>query len=259
MRSLPNAAFSIVTWLEKRGKFVQPELTRAQKRSLLETFHMIDTDGSGSIERRELLEAFLALGLAVSSQQIDEILGAADSDGSGSVDFMEFLHLMTTVLKSVQDVGRDSKQGGTKGGMPLQLLATAYRRRKTLEGVMNNNTFRRRLIFQNEGMLAREETVRLTRRRMSIRQRQTHNMGMELASEPRYDVSRGPDPPRAPSSSSSSTTSSKQRQRQQPITGLVLEIDVGLDFSDDSEDFHTPYWKTRRLPGDLAVVAPMTQ
>lgn len=26
----------------------------------------------------------------------------------------------------------------------------------------------------------------------------------------------------------------------------VLEIDVGMDESEESEDFHTPYWKTRR-------------
>lgn len=28
--------------------------------------------------------------------------------------------------------------------------------------------------------------------------------------------------------------------------GPVLEIDVGMDESEDSEDFCTPYWKTRR-------------
>lgn len=157
-RSFP-ATVSIISWLEKRGKFVQPELTHAQKQSLRETFNMIDTDSSGHIEQHELSEAFHALGLNVPEQKVKDILGKADLDGNSTVDFSEFLHLMTSVMPRM-DVGNNAgkapkKAASSDPNVPLQLLATAYRRRKTLMGVMHDNAFRRRLTRQNEQELER--------------------------------------------------------------------------------------------------------
>lgn len=120
---------------------------------------MIDTNGSGHIDQDELSEAFSALGLNVSEQKVKEILGKADLDGNSSVDFTEFLHLMTTVMQRMglrNSGGKGSKKAAASDpNVPLQLLATAYRRRKTLMGVMHDNAFRRKLTRQNEQELER--------------------------------------------------------------------------------------------------------
>lgn len=148
---------STLTWLEKRGKLVQPELTRDQKQSLLETFRLIDTAGCGHIGRDDLQEAFRSLDLDAFASKMGEIIGKGDEREGGNIDFLEFQHLMTNVLKGLDASGsnRSSPHGTPGSSMSLQLLATAYRRRKNLHGVMHDTVFRRQLVRQSERDMAR--------------------------------------------------------------------------------------------------------
>ena len=63
---LPDASTSITTdvsvsiqfWLRKRGHAIQTPMTEAQKQQLKECFELIDTDGSGSLDSKEMFELF---------------------------------------------------------------------------------------------------------------------------------------------------------------------------------------------------------
>jgi len=62
--------------------------------SLLEAFHEIDTDKSGSIEEAELEAAIRAMDPNASSAKIRDMLDFADADGDGQVTFEEFKKIM---------------------------------------------------------------------------------------------------------------------------------------------------------------------
>lgn len=53
-----DLSVSIQFWLRKRGQNVQTPMTDHQKGQLKECFELIDTDGSGSLDVRELFELF---------------------------------------------------------------------------------------------------------------------------------------------------------------------------------------------------------
>ena len=63
---LPDASTAITTdvsvsiqfWLRKRGQAIQTPMTEAQKKQLKECFELIDTDGSGSLDLKEMFELF---------------------------------------------------------------------------------------------------------------------------------------------------------------------------------------------------------
>jgi len=62
--------------------------------SLLEAFHEIDTDKSGSIEEAELEAAIRAMDPSASAAKIRDMLDFADADGDGLVTFEEFKKIM---------------------------------------------------------------------------------------------------------------------------------------------------------------------
>merc|ERR1712146_421656 len=66
---------------------------KEQKQEIKEAFDLLDTDGSGTIDAKELKVAMCALGLD------------ADKDGSGTIDFNEFLNMMTARMGD-----RDSRE-----------------------------------------------------------------------------------------------------------------------------------------------------
>ena len=55
---------------------------------------MFDTDRSGTIDDRELKVALRALGFAVNSEQVREIMREYDRDGAGAIAFGEFREIM---------------------------------------------------------------------------------------------------------------------------------------------------------------------
>ncbi|KAL7525106.1 hypothetical protein ACHAXR_002436 [Thalassiosira sp. AJA248-18] len=86
-------------------KSAPPELTDDQKQEIREAFDLFDTDGSGTIDAKELKVAMRALGFEPSKEEIRKLISQIDKDGSGTVDFSEFLVMMTTKMGE-----RDSRE-----------------------------------------------------------------------------------------------------------------------------------------------------
>jgi Ca2+-binding EF-hand superfamily protein len=75
-----------------RGK--QKELTEEQKQEIKEAFDLFDTDGSGSIDAKELKVAMRALGFEPKKEEIQKMIQDVDDDGSGTIEFPEFMTMM---------------------------------------------------------------------------------------------------------------------------------------------------------------------
>merc|ERR1712195_451275 len=63
------------------------------------------TDGSGTIDAKELKVAMRALGLDAKKDEIRRMINDIDKDGSGTIDFNEFLNMMTARMGD-----RDSRE-----------------------------------------------------------------------------------------------------------------------------------------------------
>lgn len=73
---------------------------------LKEIFDLVDTDGSGSINREELSDLMATLGIQSTDADIDSLIAEMDSDGNGDISFDEFLAVMTKKV----DVSYDESQ-----------------------------------------------------------------------------------------------------------------------------------------------------
>ncbi|CAM6050501.1 unnamed protein product [Sphagnum compactum] len=80
-------------------------LSEEQKQEIREAFDLFDTDGSGTIDAKELKVAMRALGFEPKKEEIKKMIADIDKDGSGTIDFEEFLQMMTTKMGE-----RDSKE-----------------------------------------------------------------------------------------------------------------------------------------------------
>ena len=81
-----------------KGKGGKPELTEEQKQEIREAFDLFDTDGSGTIDAKELKVAMRALGFEPKKEEIKKMISDIDKDGSGTIDFNEFLEMMTAKM-----------------------------------------------------------------------------------------------------------------------------------------------------------------
>merc|ERR1719465_231259 len=72
---------------QKSKKF---ELTEEQKQEIREAFDLFDTDGSGTIDAKELKVAMRALGFEPKKEEIKKMISDIDKDGSGTIEFEEF-------------------------------------------------------------------------------------------------------------------------------------------------------------------------
>ncbi|KAK4260076.1 hypothetical protein QN277_003243 [Acacia crassicarpa] len=73
-------------------------LTQQKKQEIQEAFELFDTDGSGTIDAKELNVAMRALGFEMTDEQIHQMIKDVDKDGSGSIDYKEFEHMMTAKI-----------------------------------------------------------------------------------------------------------------------------------------------------------------
>lgn len=71
-----------------------------------EAFRLFDTDGSGSIDSKELKVAMRALGFEPKKEEINKMIADVDEDGSGEVDFDEFMTMMLEKMGS-KDIKED--------------------------------------------------------------------------------------------------------------------------------------------------------
>lgn len=76
----------------------QHGLTAQKRQEIKEAFELFDTDGSGTIDAKELNVAMRALGFEMNEEQIKNMIADVDKDGSGTIDFDEFVHMMTTKI-----------------------------------------------------------------------------------------------------------------------------------------------------------------
>ena len=83
----------------KRGKtYERPGLSEEEIEEIREAFNLFDTDGSGTIDPKELKAAMQSLGFEAKNATIYQMIGDIDKDGSGSIDFEEFLDMMTAKM-----------------------------------------------------------------------------------------------------------------------------------------------------------------
>ncbi|KAK3222270.1 hypothetical protein Dsin_009295 [Dipteronia sinensis] len=73
-------------------------LTQQKRQEIKEAFELFDTDGSGTIDAKELNVAMRALGFEMTDEQINQMIADVDKDGSGAIDFDEFAHMMTAKI-----------------------------------------------------------------------------------------------------------------------------------------------------------------
>ena len=71
------------------------ELTEEQKQEIKEAFDLFDTDGSGTIDAKELKVAMRALGFEPKKEEIKKMIADADKGQGGVIDFSDFLDMMT--------------------------------------------------------------------------------------------------------------------------------------------------------------------
>jgi hypothetical protein len=81
--------------------YERPGLTEEEIEEIREAFNLFDTDGSGTIDPKELKAAMQSLGFEAKNQTIYQMIADIDKDGNGSIDFEEFLDMMTAKMVSV--------------------------------------------------------------------------------------------------------------------------------------------------------------
>ncbi len=74
------------------------ELTEEQKQEIREAFDLFDTDGSGTIDAKELKVAMRALGFEPKKEEIKKMIADADKGQGGVIDFSDFLDMMTVKM-----------------------------------------------------------------------------------------------------------------------------------------------------------------
>ena len=77
------------------NKYLRPGLTEDEIEEIKEAFDLFDTDGSGTIDPKELRAATQSLGFEAKNQTIFQMISDLDKNKSGSIDFEEFLDMMT--------------------------------------------------------------------------------------------------------------------------------------------------------------------
>lgn len=70
------------------------ELTEEQKQEIREAFDQFDTDGSGSIDAKELRVAMRALGFELAREEVREMIHKVVGPNATAIDFNQFLEMM---------------------------------------------------------------------------------------------------------------------------------------------------------------------
>mmetsp|Transcript_21994 Transcript_21994/g.48014 ORF Transcript_21994/g.48014 Transcript_21994/m.48014 type:complete len:464 (+) Transcript_21994:254-1645(+) len=147
-----NLYTSVALWLRKHGKAVKPKLSKEQLDQLKECFNLMDQDGSGAIDVEELGAAFKLLGIRMKNSEILELVKTVDHDGSGELEMAEFLEIMTFTMQKVAE----ERAAKNEEQVPFGLVATAYRRKRLMEGIMTSDREVQAQIAQMSDRLAQE-------------------------------------------------------------------------------------------------------
>eukprot|EP00897_Mesotaenium_endlicherianum_P007841 jgi/Mesen1/7085/ME000369S06408 len=84
--------FSNMNKLKKMAlRVIAENLSEEEVQGLQEMFHMMDTDGSGTITLDELRAGLHKIGSQLGEAEVRALLEAADVDGNGMIDYQEFV------------------------------------------------------------------------------------------------------------------------------------------------------------------------
>merc|ERR1719384_3064287 len=64
------------------------------EKELRDAFAVFDTDGSGSIDKKELKRLMKKLGQALSEAELDAMMDEVDTNGDGEISYEEFKTMM---------------------------------------------------------------------------------------------------------------------------------------------------------------------
>lgn len=96
---------STKTASSKGSSAATTNLTEEQKQEIREAFDLFDSDGSGTIDAKELKVAMRALGFEPKKEEIRKMIADIDKCGDGQINFEEFLATMTVKMGQ-----RDSRE-----------------------------------------------------------------------------------------------------------------------------------------------------
>ncbi|TNM98937.1 caltractin [Takifugu rubripes] len=89
----------------QRKKAAKIELTEEQNQEIKEAFDLFDTDGTGTLDVKDLKVAMRALGFEPKKEEIKRMIADIDKEGSGTIDYAGFLNMMTHKMSE-----KDSKE-----------------------------------------------------------------------------------------------------------------------------------------------------
>jgi len=87
----------------------RPGLTEDEVEEIREAFNLFDTDGSGTIDPKELKVAMQSLGFESKNPTIYSMIADLDKEGQGHIDFEEFLDAITSKLGDKESKGGIAK------------------------------------------------------------------------------------------------------------------------------------------------------
>jgi hypothetical protein len=96
-------------------KGVHVSHTEVHRSEIREAFDLIDTDGSGSIDAKELNFAMRALGFEPKKEEIKRMIADIDTDRSGTIEFNEFATVVERALRKDEKKRRGKGLTGSVG------------------------------------------------------------------------------------------------------------------------------------------------
>ncbi|RHY91677.1 hypothetical protein DYB37_007421 [Aphanomyces astaci] len=118
----------IVQWVVSH--LATKALDDEQMEEIKEAFSLFDTDGSGSIDARELKAAMRALGFQVKKAEVRKMIADIDKDENGTIEFENFVEMMTSRMISFKNLKRVCTELGenlTDEEMQVQQVSASWR------------------------------------------------------------------------------------------------------------------------------------
>eukprot|EP00656_Telonema_subtile_P050695 TRINITY_DN6638_c0_g1_i1.p2 TRINITY_DN6638_c0_g1~~TRINITY_DN6638_c0_g1_i1.p2 ORF type:complete len:151 (+),score=35.62 TRINITY_DN6638_c0_g1_i1:199-651(+) len=82
----------------QRDGTAKKAVTDEMRAEIREAFELFDTDGSGTIDSKELKVAMRSLGFEPKNEEIRKMISDVNKDGSGTANFDEFMAMMTAKM-----------------------------------------------------------------------------------------------------------------------------------------------------------------
>lgn len=91
------------------------ENVHVERNDIVDAFHALDADASGSVSAAELRPVLLHLG-GVTDREVDLLIQSADIDGDGDMDYTEFVDTLWARAAGHLKQSQENGEGGKKGG-----------------------------------------------------------------------------------------------------------------------------------------------